>query len=550
MPQVSTCAGNEPSAFMKKFGVTECSTSGPVDVSPQTECGLCPSPRDLFEQYDDNTLFSREFGDKSFGIGAARAGFHGGVNMHNVRSSVRIDDKPCAQPTGVVLGGAADYLLVGGRNEGTVDITTTGKVSIVGINNNKGKVNVKGGDILIGNTVNSGNVLLQGGAGNNHMVNLVNKGGGAVVVKEGTWKWHNVSNAQGGKVTIDGGVFEIDGRNDGTIEVKKGQVQAKVRANTGTITIEKGVTGTLLLCKQGGTINNKGTLAVTVNPDHAFCNLAVPKPTAKPALPTPKLFYCRNSAKHVKVVLKTAEESDSKKEEMCGEVLQQVKTYWEAFQHEVDSPNGKRFFNKCCDEKRTPPKGKRYKLIKRKIKRKIVKAKTSVNIDFTDAKNKDKKEKFERVYIKRAKAKSGTFAYKKKGKSSRRRHLSGASAGTDVTVDLEYENDTEAEAGNAAVNATDFAKDVGQDLKNEGVETTLTDTSAAIETVENEVVEEVLEDAPTTTTTAAAGTTTAAAGTTTAAAGTTAASAATTTPAPTATTTITTTTTTAAPTAT
>ena len=228
--------------------------------------------------------------------------------MHNVRSEVRIDDKPCAQPTagllvsprnsgafaatgkqgtvfaivdvvnekstdagntGVVLGGAADYLLVGGRNEGTVDITTTGKVSIVGINNNKGKVNVKGGDILIGNTVNSGNVLLQGGAGNNNMVNLVNKGGGAVVVKEGTWKWHGVSNAQGGKVTIDGGVFEIDGvltRNEGIIEVKKGQVQAKVRANTGTITIEKGVTGTLLLCKQGGTINNKGTLAVTVNP--------------------------------------------------------------------------------------------------------------------------------------------------------------------------------------------------------------------------------------------------------------------------------------------
>merc|ERR1712227_667563 len=135
----------------------------------------------------------------------------------------------------------------------------------------------------------------------------------------------------------------------------------------------------------------------------------------------------------------TAEESDSQKEEKCGEVLQQMKTYYEAFQHELDSPNAKRFFNKCCDAKPTPPKGKRYKLIKRKIKRKIVKAKTSVNIDFTDAKNKDKKEKFERVYIKRAKAKSGTFAYKKKGKSSRRRHLSGASAGSDVTVDLEYE---------------------------------------------------------------------------------------------------------------
>merc|ERR1712188_82866 len=97
-----------------------------------------------------------------------------------------------------------------------------------------------------------------------------------------------------------------------------------------------------------------------------------------------------------------------------------------------------------------------------KIKRKIVKAKTSVNIDFTDAKN--------------------------KVKSSRRRHLSGTSAGTDVTVDLEYENDTEAEAGKTAVKATDFADNVGKDLKNEGVETTLTDTSATIETVEKEVV--------------------------------------------------------------
>merc|ERR1711959_37500 len=285
-------------------------------------------------------------------------------------------------------------------------------------------------------------------------------------------------------------------------------------------------------------INNKGTLAVTVNPDHTFCNLAVPKPAVKPAPPTPKLFYCRNSAKHVKAVWKTAEESDSHKEETCGEAIQHVKTYWEAFQRELDSPNAKRLFNKCCDAKRTPPKGKRYTLIKRKIKRKIVKAKTSVNIDFTDAKNKDKREKFERVYIKRAKAKSGTFAYKKKDKSSRRRQLSGASAGTDVTVDLEYENDTEAEAGKTAVKATDFADNVGKDLKNEGVETTLTHTSATIETVENEVVEEVLEDAPTTTTTAPATTTAAPTTTTTAATATTAAPTSTiTTPSPTATTT-------------
>merc|ERR1711881_514981 len=135
----------------------------------------------------------------------------------------------------------------------------------------------------------------------------------------------------------------------------------------------------------------------------------------------------------------------------------------------------------------------------KKIKRKIVRAKASVNIDFTDDKNKDKKEKFERVYIKRAKAKSGIFVYKKKGKSAGR-HLSdsGTSEGTDITADLTYESDTEAGAGKAAVDAIDFADEVKNDLKTEGVEATVTDTSASIETVEEEVVEEVLEDAPAT----------------------------------------------------
>merc|ERR1712110_1336324 len=125
--------------------------------------------------------------------------------------------------------------------------------------------------------------------------------------------------------------------------------------NTGTITIGEGVTGSLLLCKQRGTINNKGNVALAVNPDHAFCKLAVPKPTAKPGSPAPKLFYCHNSAKHAESIWKTAEESDSQKEETCSEALRAVKKYWEAIQHEVDSPDGKRFYSKCCDARRTPP---------------------------------------------------------------------------------------------------------------------------------------------------------------------------------------------------
>jgi len=247
------------------------------------------------------------------------------------------------------------------------------------------------------------------------------------------------------------------------------------------------------------------------NADHAFCKIVAQQPTtqpttAKPAPPKPKLFFCRNSAKHAKAIWKTAQESDSGKDETCREAVQRVKTYWEVFQQEVDSKDGKRLFSKCCDAKRTPPKGKRYTLVKRKIKRKILKAKASVDIDFTDAKNKDKKEKFERVYIKRAQAESGIFAYKKK-KSSRRRRLSGATTGTDVTVDLQFASDTAAEAGKTVVIATGFASQVASDLKKEGVQTTLTNTGATLATVEEDVVEEVLADATTAATTTAATTT-------------------------------------------
>merc|ERR1711959_603375 len=90
----------------------------------------------------------------------------------------------------------------------------------------------------------------------------------------------------------------------------------------------------------------------------------------------------------------------------------------------------------------------------------------------------------------------------KKGDSSRRR----LAQGTDVTATLEYDNDTAAEAGKLVVAAKGFASGLKEDLKKEGVDTTVTETIASIETVEEEVVEEFLADAAKTT--AAAGQTT------------------------------------------
>merc|ERR1711965_584222 len=148
----------------------------------------------------------------------------------------------------------------------------------------------------------------------------------------------------------------------------------------------------------------------------------------------------------------------------------------------------KQFFSTCCDAESTPPKGKKYILQQKKIKKKVVKALTTVSIDFTDGKNKDAREKFERVFIKKANAKSGTFEYKAK---SRRRRLA---QGTAVSATLEFGDDAAAQAGQQAVSASTFATQVGEDLKKESVDITLTSTSADIEETEQTVVEEVLVD--------------------------------------------------------
>ena len=265
--------------------------------------GVCPSPRDLFEQFDEGKLSISSFFEQTSGLGSTKAGFYGGTNLHNVGSEVRIDDKVCPEPTagllisphnsgtftmtgksgtvfailgvvnekstdpakGVKLGGAADYLVIGGENGGDVDFTTTGKVSVVGVDN-KGKVSASAAEnILVGNTVNSGKVVLGGKTG--AIVNVDNKAGAEVTVtKGGTWKLHDVSNAKGGKVILDSDVIEIGGagtRNDGIVEVKRGKIVAMAKENTGTITFADGVTGTLLLCKDSGTIN-KGKVTVTI----------------------------------------------------------------------------------------------------------------------------------------------------------------------------------------------------------------------------------------------------------------------------------------------
>merc|ERR1711959_742189 len=217
----------------------------------------------------------------------------------------------------------------------------------------------------------------------------------------------------------------------------------------------------------------------------------------------PEFFYCHDSEKYSKVIFNRA--SADREEERCGKVISTLKEYWPVFRREADTEDYKRFFDTCCAPARKPPTGKGYQLRKKMIKRKVVKAETTVSIDLTKAENKDKKDKFESVYIKRAKAKTTSkFAYKKKGDSSRRR----LAQGTDVTVTLEYDNDTAAEAGKSVVAASGFASGLKEDLKKEGVDTTVTETSANIATVEEEVVEEFLADAPTTTTTVKGGQTT------------------------------------------
>jgi len=560
IPTVSTCANDEPSAFMKKFEQTKCSTSGSVSFGTKNrDCGYCPSPRDLFEQFDKKELFGISF-HKKLGIAATLSSFYGGTNLHNVRSEIRIDDNTCSGPTGgllvsphnsgvvafngkkgtvfaivdvlnskttdatkgVKLSGAADYLIIGGKNEGNVDITTTGGVSVVGIVNS-GSVNVKGaGKILVGNTFNDGKVILEGGQGG--MMNVKNRDGAEVVVKGGTWKMEDVSNAKGAKVTIDGGVITFGGagtHNHGTVELKSGTITAKVKENTGTITIASGVKGSILICKNTG--KAQGAI-VSINPNDPFCALKTPDSgTNSKGKTPPKLFFCLNPAKFKKAFWKTAQEADDGKAHTCSEAVSRAKQYWEAVRFDLDSPDWKLLFQRCCDKQAAPPTGKAWKRIARIVKRKIVKAKTTVSIDFTDDKNKDKREKFEAAFIKRANATDGTFAYKKKGQSGRR-HLA---QGTEVTATLKFDDDKAAEDGKKAVTANDFATELGKDLKKEGVETTVTDTSASIELVDQEVVEEVLVTiAPTpSTTTAGAGSTKAGAGSTKAGAGSTTAGA-------------------------
>ena len=152
------------------------------------------------------------------------------------------------------------------------------------------------------------------------------------------------------------------------------------------------------------------------------------------------------------------------------------------------------------NKKRTAPKGKKYILKRKKIRRKVLETKTTVSFDFTGEKNKDKKEKFERVFRKRAKAKSATFVYKKKMKKrdNSRRHLASSdtlpSEDTEITAILRYESDLAVEAGKTVVTSKDFSDELRNDMKKEG-ETTFPAifvTSADILTVEEEVVEEVL----------------------------------------------------------
>jgi len=339
-------------------------------------------------------------------------------------------------------------------------------------------------------------------------VNVDNKAGAEVTVtKGGTWKLHDVSNAKGGKVILDSDVIEIGGpgtRNDGIVEVKRGKIVAMAKANTGTITFADGVTGTLLLCKDSGTIN-KGKVKVTIKADDPFCSKTVAKSTKPdPLALAPEFFYCHDSEKYSRVIFNRA--SAGGEHERCDKMVSLYKEYWPVIRREADTADFKRFFATCCAPARKPPKGKIYKLRKTMIKRKVVKAKTTVSIDLTKAENKDKKDKFESAYIKRAKAKTTSkFVYKKKGDSSRRR----LAQGTDVTVTLEYDNDTDAEAGKSVVAGIGFPAGLREDLKKQGVDTTVTETSASIATVQKEVVEEFLTDAPTTTTAVKGGQTTA-----------------------------------------
>lgn len=244
--------------------------------------GVCASPQDLFKQHDNGPLFSEHFREE--GLEKATRAFHGGVNMHNVLSEVHIRDKDCPQAAagllvsprnsgiitstgrsgtlfaiidvqnekstdatkGVELGGDADYLLVGGSNAGQVDITTTGYVSVVGIDN-KGEVSAKGAsNLVVGNTINSGKVVLAAKTGK--IVDVANLPGAEVIIESGTW------------------LFEGHTRNEGVVHVKSGNFTGNVKENAGTIIIDSGVTGKVVFCKAGsGKIQNNAKAEISIN---------------------------------------------------------------------------------------------------------------------------------------------------------------------------------------------------------------------------------------------------------------------------------------------
>ena len=161
---------------------------------------------------------------------------------------VDVVNEKLSDPTkGVTLGGEADYLLAGGSNAGNVDITTTGYVSVLGLNN-KGVVSAKGADnFVIANTTNSNKVVLAAKTGK--IINVGNLAGGEVVIESGTWK------------------FDGPTRNNGIFRVKSGQVTGNVIENAGTIIIESGVKGKVVFCKRGsGEIKNNGQVEISVEP--------------------------------------------------------------------------------------------------------------------------------------------------------------------------------------------------------------------------------------------------------------------------------------------
>ena len=119
------------------------------------------------------------------------------------------------------------------------------------------------------------------------------------------------------------------------------------------------------------------------------------------------------------------------------------------------------------------------------IYKQVVEAKTRVSLDFTDEKNKDAKDTFETSFVALANADAGTFEYALQTLPARRQ----LEQGTDVTVLLEYANETAAKAGETVVSAPDFVNSIQKDLADAGVVMTLTNVSATVK----EVVEEVTE---------------------------------------------------------